>query len=512
MTGVRWIIPFFLLPGNKKNNTFVPANRKKSDHRTNPGQMKLSGAAHSRSLLAALALLSLLASCRKDDDDLSQDAETQKKIEVSEWLYDWMKDVYFWNETFPATINIEEKTDPEAFFYELTYDAEDKWSYITDDWKSLESELSGTPVSMGYSPAFCLFPGTSRVFIIVEYVYPGSPSNTAGLKRGDIILTINGETLDTSNYYDLYSQSGYTAGLGTYANNTITPSGVTITMTAASFQADPLIFDSVFTINGTKIGYMVYTEFISGENDQYLATLDRVFDQYKSNGISDVIIDLRYNPGGEIDASGYLASAIAPYSVVSSASTFVTFLYNKELQSYFEKKEGPESENLVFKFPANSHNMNLSRVYFLTTYYSASASELLIVGLRPYMDVVVVGEPTYGKYTGMWVIYDPDEPPAHNWAILPIVTKFANALGYTDFKNGLEPDIAVEDNLLQAKPFGNTEDPIINAALEDITGISLKSARSAEKPGYVLLDNGKDRLRRNVFIPGKIQKGVLNTH
>ena len=156
--------------------------------------------------------------------------------------------------------------------------------------------------------------------------------------------------------------------------------------------------------------------------------------------------------------------------------------------------------------------MDFSRVYFLTTSFSASASELLIVGLRPYMDVVVVGESTYGKYTGMWVIYDFDEPPAHNWAILPIVLKYANSLGYTDFKNGLEPDIAVEDNLFQAKPFGDTEDPILSAALEDITGLSLKSARSMEKPGYMRLDKGKDRLRRNIFIPGKIQQGVLSSH
>ena len=483
--------------------------KRKVDHPANTGQMKLSRAAYSWSLLAALIWLSLLISCKKDEDNLTQD---EKNIEVSKWLYDWMKDVYFWNETFPGSINVQEKTDPEAFFYELVYDEEDKWSYITDDWKSLESELSGTPLSMGYSPAFGVFSGTDRVFIVVEYVYPESPAFAAGLNRGDIILTINGEYMDTIDYYDLYSQSSYTAGLGVYENNTISLSGKTIAMTAASFSADPLIFDSVYTIADRKIGYMVYTEFINGDNNQYRPSLDRLFDLYKSNGISDVIIDLRYNPGGEIEASGYLASALAPYSVVSSSSTLVTFLYNKELQSRFEKKEGPESENLVYKFPANSHNLDLSRVYFLTTNYSASASELLMVGLRPYMDVRIVGEQTYGKYTGMWVIYDFDKPPAHNWAILPIVLKYANSLGYTDFKNGLEPDIAVEDNLLKAKPFGDTEDPVLSAALQDITGLYLKSVRFVEKPGYMRLDNGTDRIRRNVFIPRKIQQGVLNTH
>jgi carboxyl-terminal processing protease len=466
--------------------------------------MKLSAIVCSRFMPAFLVILTLLISCRKDDEELP--AETQKMIEISAWLYDWMKDVYFWNKTIPSDIDVKKKTDPKAFFYELIYDQEDKWSYITDDWKSLESELTGTPVSMGYSPAFGLFSGTSRVFIVVEFVYPNSPAFAAGLKRGDIILTINGQFMDTTNYYDLYSLTSYKAGLGTYTNNTITLSGKTIDLTAAAFNADPMIFDSVFTINDKKIGYMVYCDFIAGDDRQYLASLDQAFDRYKSSGITDVIIDLRYNPGGEIDASAYLASALAPFSVVSSSSTFVTFRYNDDLQSYFEKKEGPESENLVYKFPANTHNMDLSRVYFLTSNYTASASELLIVGLRPYMDVTMVGEWTYGKYTGMWVIYDFDEPPSHNWAILPVVCKYANSAGYTDFKNGLEPDILVEDNILQAKPFGDTEDPVLNSALEDITGTTLKSAPFVAKPEYMRLENETDRLRRNLYIPGRIKK------
>jgi len=346
----------------------------------------------------------------------------------------------------------------------------------------------------------------------VEYVYPNSPAHAAGLERGDIILTINGEYLDTNNYYDMYSLPSYAAGLGTYANNTIKPSGETITMTATSFIADPLIYDTVFAINGTRIGYMVYTEFITGDDNQYLARLDQVFDQYKSDGISDVIIDLRYNPGGEIDAAGHLASLLAPYSVVSSSSTFVTFLYNEEMQSYFEKREGAESENLIYKFPANTHNMDLSRVYFLTTYYTASASELLIVGLRPYMNVTVIGERTYGKYTGMWVIYDEDVPPAHNWAILPIVMKFANAVGYTDFKDGLEPDIISADDLFHAVPSGNTDDPMLAVALVDITGAALKSTQGVEEPGYIRLENGAQQIRRNLFVPGKMQKTMVNTY
>jgi carboxyl-terminal processing protease len=456
--------------------------------------------AHTWSILICGTLLLSLSSCRKDDD--SEDA---KGVEISQWIYDWMKEVYFWNSTLPSNVKIKEKTDPEAFFYELVYDVEDTWSFITDDWASLHAELSGTPLSMGYSPAFGLFTKTGQVFIIVEYVYPNSPASQAGLKRGDIILTINGENMDTTNYYDLYIQKSYTAGLGYYADNNIYSSGETVTMTATTFDADPLLYDTIYAVADKKIGYMVYSEFVCGDNNKYFASLDQAFDNFKAGNITDLIVDLRYNPGGEIDASGHLASAIAPASVVSGSSTFVTFTYNDDLQSYFEKKEGPESENLVYKFPANGHNIDLNHVYFLTTSNTASACELLIVGLRPYMNVTIVGEPTYGKFTGMWVIYDTDKPPKHNWAILPVVMKYANALGYTDFKEGLAPDVEVADNLLQAKPFGSADDPVLQEAVGQITGTALKTTLSGTKPGYSLLENNMLQIKRNLFVPNNMK-------
>ncbi|MBN1414638.1 MAG: PDZ domain-containing protein [Bacteroidales bacterium] len=447
-------------------------------------------------ILFSVVLVLTLVTCNKDDDDEDQAA----KIEISQWIYDWMKDVYFWNETLPTVVDIRKKTDPEAFFYELVYEPEDSWSYITDDYASLSAEFSGTPVSMGYSPAFGLFSNTNKVFIIVEYVYPNSPASKAGLKRGDIILTINGETMDTGNYYDLYSQNSYTAGLGMYANNTIYDAGRSITLTATTITADPLIYDTIFSIADKKIGYMVYTGFITGDNNEFLATLDLAFDRFKNGNVTDLIVDLRYNPGGQIDASVHLASNIAPAGVANGSNTFVTFLYNSLLQSYLEKEEGPDSENLICKLPASAHNINLSRVYFLTTYYTASASELLIIGLKPYMDVTVIGEWTYGKYTGSWLIYDFDTPPKHNWAMMPIVIKYANAQGYTDFRNGLQPDQEMQDNIIEAKPFGSTEDPMLATAIEAVTGTSLKSTRSVEKPGYRQLDNKLKKLKRNLFV------------
>ncbi len=422
-----------------------------------------------------------LLSCNKNDEPenivtSNLTATDSANIEVSNWIYDWMKDIYYWNALIPSKIDISEKTDPEAYFYKLL-SVEDKWSFIAN-YAELSSELSGEYTSMGYYPYFALL-NNGKVIIIVLFVYPDSPAKKAGLKRGDIILTINGEYMDTVNYYDLYAQGSYIAELGTYKSGAIYKSGNSVTLNAASFEADPLIFDTIINIADKKIGYAVYTEFITGNNNKYLAGIDSVFKAFKDSCITDLIIDLRYNPGGEITAAGYIASSIAPENVVKASNTFVQFKYNNIIQNYFEFAEGANSENLVYQFPGSRYNLNLNKVYFLTFYYTASASELLITGLEPYMDVVQIGEYTYGKYVGGWLIYDEHIPPRHNWAMLPIIFKYQNAVGYTDFKDGLVPDYLIYDQLLPAEAFGSLDDPMLATAVEKITGKSLKSTQTS---------------------------------
>ena len=129
--------------------------------------------------------------------------------------------------------------------------------------------------------------------------------------------------------------------------------------------------------------------------------------------------------------------------------------------------------------PQSDLNLNLPRIYFLTTGGTASASESLITGLYPYMDVIQIGTPTYGKCYGSISIDDTADPKRHNWAMQPLVIKFFNGEGFTDFTAGIEPDYTVEDNLLYAKPFGSLEDPLLAKALEEITGVSPLSKKTA---------------------------------
>ena len=427
-------------------------------------------------IITAIILLLLVTACRKKDvppDDTNK--IPADIIATNEWIFETMSLYYYWNNLIPVNIDLTLESDPEVYFTKLIYKDKDKWSYITDDYASLSAELSGDPVTMGYHPAFYLA-GQDNVIIVVCYVYPGSPAEEAGLKRGDIILSINNTLLDRTNYYTLFSGTNYSVQLGAVVNNALTFTDKSLNLVARVTETNPAIHHEVLDIDGVKIGYLAYVEFLSGKNNMFLPVLDNIFNEFKNEGISELIVDLRYNPGGDIGAVLHLASEIAPFNITLNRETLVQLKYNYELQRYLEFNN--YSDYLYYKLKTVSSNINMNRVYVLTTSRSASASELLIIGLKTYLDVVQIGEPTYGKYAGSWVIPDDTE----KWAMMPIVMKFANIQGFTDFENGLIPDHEIDDDPVGAVPFGDITDPMVAKAIELATGVttSPKKSRATE--------------------------------
>ncbi len=447
-----------------------------------------------RKTLLALGMVAiLLGACKKDDKNGSNNSKVDK------CMYEIMSTYYLWNDMLPRYKSGENR-DPEEFFYSLLY-KDDVWSFCSNNADALNGELSGSPYSMGYSPQFWLYNDSQNVLIIVEYVYHNSPAERAGLKRGDIILLINGKSLTPDNYYDLYSAEQATLTLGVFdaATNVLDLTETTLTMSAELVTADPSYYSDVFDVNGRKVGYYVYTAFTGGTNNEYISTMDNVFDNFKSEGVKDLIIDLRYNGGGEQTAATHLASCIAPASVANENNLLIINKYNSIVDASLRNYYGSDYNKVYFE--STQHNADIQNLYVLCTNGTASASELLAVGLMPYMNVTLIGENTYGKYTGMIEFdgSDKETEDLENWAIMPIVCKYTNSVGYTDFVDGLTPDYEVEDDLLNSYEFGDPDDPMIATALNIIGGNAL-TAKAAHIRPFKYLGRNKSIIGNNLII------------
>ena len=138
-------------------------------------------------------------------------------------------------------------------------------------------------------------------------------------------------------------------------------------------------------------------------------------------------------------------------------------------------------ESLLNRFTNKLNNneslfsLNLDRVFVLTSARTASASELLINGLDPYIDVIHIGDFTVGKNQGSITVYDyinesRDKNPNHMYAMQPIVLKIGNVAGYTDFPDGLEPDIFIKESLLNPGILGDIQEPLLKIAIDQISG------------------------------------------
>lgn len=447
-----------------------------------------------KKLLIPLCLVALLfCSCDDEDDVNPKESENDFKV-VNKRIYDYMDYWYLWNDHLPAYKKGDD-SNPQDFFESLLYKTKDHWSYITDNSETLKTELEGTPFSMGYEPYFCYYNGENNVLMIVLHVYKGSPAEKAGLKRGDIVLSINDQELTPKNYKKLYYEEQATFQLGKYdaATNTLSYTNTKLKLKAEIVNADPSICDTIYQIDGKSIGYFAYTSFAS--NQKYLSSIDAAFDRFREAGVKDLILDLRYNGGGLQSTAGYLASAIAPKNVVDNEKILITNVFNNNVSKDYADDEA----NFIYRFPKNSHNADMEKVYVLCTKNTASASELIIIGLMPYMDVTVIGEQTYGKYTGMFTFDKRNNPDFGTWAIMPIVCKYANAVGYTDFENGLSPNYFAEDDFLNLKPFGDTEDPMIATALDVINALPL-TAKAAKIFPFEKIGNDVSVVRNNLIV------------
>jgi C-terminal processing protease CtpA/Prc len=432
-------------------------------------------------------------------------------IAVNEFIEYVMNDVYLWYLTVPV-IDINYETDSKVYFEKLLNE-EDKWSFITDDVKKLEDSFEGIETSFGWSLGFGIFSNTKTIFAVVEYVYPNTPAANAGLKRGDFIFSMNGGDITEANYMDLLNSTSITFSYGQYGDSGIS-NAKTLNLNALELNLDPVQFTNVIEHGGHKIGYMFYAQFIGNYN----SSIDAALQYFLNNQVTDVVLDLRYNPGGTTNAAQHLCSSLAPVNDVIAKKTLVKFQWNDKYQKYW--KERNYTDQLGITFIDNvAHKMGLSKLHVITGKGTASASELTITGLKPYMNITTVGDTTYGKYTASITLKPEDfytNPKDYkdfdNWAIQPIILKYANSQGVTDFKDGFVPDILDEDDVFSPIPLGDKNEALLKRTIEEITGVEIIAMKSASvKREFKIFDRGFSKFdanKRELIFNG-IDKSVL---
>lgn len=454
--------------------------------------------------ITIVASLSLITACsKKDVNDTVTNLDGN--LEISDFVWKGLNYYYYWQssvsdladskgeDTEAYTQFISENSNPDAFFESLK-SPEDRFSWIESDYEVLENSLQGISASNGVEFSLSLIAdGDPRVIGIVKYILPNSDASTKNIKRGDIFNAVNGVELTTSNYRDLlYSDAlDYTLNLATLENGIPLSNGVSVPLTKVeNFYKNPILIEKVFDLGGTKVGYLMYNQFVgSDENND---ALNAVFGRFKADGISDLILDLRYNRGGAISNCTYLACMITGQF---KDDVFSQQVWNEKLMDYWNEN-GPE--RLVDLFVdemsngAQINSLNLSRVTVLTTDSSASASELLINGLDSHIDVIHIGETTVGKNVGSVTLYDyidndGTKNPNHKYAMQPIVLKVANSAGFADYSNGLTPDVAQDEDLLNMGVLGDENEPYLETALNRISGRARRSIPSIKMSRALLI-------------------------
>lgn len=456
-------------------------------------------------IIALFLLLTVsFQSCFEDFDDNIQDAN------IHEFIYRAMNIWYLYKPDVPDLANdrfasqnelndyLGTYSTPEELFSELTA-PQDRFSFIVSDFRVLEAALAGITLNHGMEYGLVFYPGSNtNVFGFVRYVIPNSDAAQKGVERGMIFSTINGAQLTNLNFNLLRELTSYEIGLATFNGININPTGENITLNKSELVENPIHIANTLTVEGQKIGYLMYNGFTADFDTQ----LNSVFGTFKADGVTDLILDLRYNSGGSIRSATDLASMVTGQF---TGQVFSTQVWNPQLQAIFQQND-PESLidrfNSSIRTGAAINSLNLNRVYILTTSRSASASELVINGLDPYIEVIQVGATTTGKFQASTTFYDGSPPNfrrdeasiSHFYAIQPLIFTSANANGVTGFVDGIPPTVEFFEDLTNLGDLGEITEPLLEAALDEIFG-----RRPQRKSLFEYIEVGNSKMHLPVY-------------
>ena len=453
-------------------------------------------------LLILLLFSQSIIKCSEDyDDSISYGS-------INDFVWKGLNLYYYWLVDSPNLVDdrftsntdynnfIHSFNSPESLFSNLLVDASiDRFSVIFSDYTELEEILSGSQKSNGVDYELRYKLGSStELFGWVRYIQTNSDAASKAIHRGDIFYAINGVSLNTSNYRALLNQENYTLNLADFDNGAITPNGNSVELTKTNYSENPVYIRKLFIQGAKKIGYLMYNGFYGS----YETELNNAFGFFQSEGITHLILDLRYNSGGSVNTATRLASMITGQF---NDQIFAKQKWNYKIENLINNPEQLLNRYTNLLGNGNSINhLNLNKVYILTSKRSASASELVINGLASYIDVVQIGDATTGKNVGSITLYDSPTfrkeniNPNHKYALQPIVVKIANSNNFSDYTNGLSPSITQLEDLGNLGILGETNDPLLSTTLNYINTNGRLYQRNPERVFNYFEDSKSMRL------------------
>jgi carboxyl-terminal processing protease len=483
--------------------------------------LKKNKKAMKKFLLTFLCLGFVVMSCNKNDDNPVVEEVIEEPIvevelddEINDFVWSAMNSWYLWQDEVVelsddrfASQNdyydfLNGFATPVSLFRTLE-SPKDRFSVIVEDYDILFNSFSGVFKTNGIEFVLSRPPeGGNKVVGVVRYIINNSDASTKNVNRGDIFYAIDGVELFaetdadgniTSSNLDLLNPDTFTLNFADITENGLVPNDINIEFIKEEITENPIHISKVLEINGVKIGYLMYNSFTSNFDDE----LNTAFSDFKSAGVTELVLDLRYNLGGSVQSATRLSSMITGQF---DGQLFAQEQWNAKWQSVFGTNNNFVSD--IDGAPLNS--LGLTSAYIIATDDSASSSELVINSLTPYIEVIHIGDVTRGKNefsvtlvdnkTQEAVFTEGEQPSPipfivlggqfntvanantnHRYALQPLVGTNVNADGFGEFTSGLQPDFLLEETLGNLGNLGEVGEPLLDLAIRQITGIGAKS-------------------------------------